>query len=304
MTLSAVVVTYNRMELLKKCLSALKQQTRPLDEIIVIDNGSSDGSADYVARNHPDVTLFRTGKNLGGAGGFAWGIEIALAHGHAGVWLMDDDAEPEIDAFLPIAQTYEFMDPKPVFLASLVTAGRDHFNKRNPPVICSDAEKQVIAHMHGGFAVDTATFVGVMINLEEAAKTHLPLSDYFLWLDDSEYTRRLSDRGIAMTLPQSMINHPDNKPVSTDMGARLFYFLRNYLWYIRERNGRLSTDMLDAIGLVVHAMEQFSVSADKRVWVSSVVRGFAQGLLKRPRHQAPGSLLATLTQAERAAIGC
>lgn len=304
MTYAAVVVSYNRLDLLKKCLAALEGQTRPLDEIIVVDNGSSDGSADYVANAHPGVTLFRTGENLGGAGGFAWGLEIAIAHGHRGAWLMDDDAEAELDALAPIVGLFDECEPAPAFVASIVTAGRDNFNRRNPPVVSTDAEKQVLANRLGGIAVDTATFVGVMINLEEAARTHLPLMDFFIWLDDSEYTRRISAGRFAIALPASMINHPDNKPVSNDMGGRLFYFLRNYTWYIRARKESRGKNLLDTIGLFIHAFRQFFVAADKKLWLSCVVRGFGQGALRRPTHQQPGSLIATLSPTERAAIGC
>ncbi|MCC9053035.1 glycosyltransferase family 2 protein [Microbacterium sp. F2E] len=304
MTFAAVVVSYNRLPLLKKCLAALEGQTRRLDEIIVVDNGSTDGSADYVEQEHPSVTLFRTAKNLGGAGGFAWGVEIALARGHQAAWLMDDDAEPELDAAEPLVRVFETLEEKPTFLASLVTAGRGVFNERNPPVVSTDARRQTIAADHGGFAVQTATFVGVMVNLEVASKMALPMSDYFIWMDDSEYTHRLSDRGLAMVIPTSMVNHPDSQPVSNDMGPRLFYFVRNRLWYVRSRTSPIGIDMIDVLGLVVHALRQFPVARSKRAWFSAVARGFSEGALKRPRIQAPGELIASLSRAQRKAIGC
>lgn len=304
MSFSAVVVSYNRTELLKKCLYALEHQTRPLDEIIVIDNGSTDGAAEYVEREHPDLTLFRTGRNLGGAGGFAWGVEIALAHGHDGAWLMDDDAEPELDAAEPLIKKFESMKPEPAFLASLVTAGRNVLNVRNPPGISDEAEKQVRANELGGIAVDTATFVGVMVNLHLSAKTHLPLSDFFIWYDDSEYTYRLSRRGLAMTIRDSQVNHPDNKQFSDDMGSRLFYFARNRIWLARERDSIFSVDLFDILGLTHHCIDQFFVAKNKKLWAESVAKGYWQGFFKRPRHQRPGSLLATLTPEQRAAIGC
>lgn len=304
MTFAAVVVSFNRIGLLKECLAALENQTRALDEIIVVDNGSTDGSADYVSREHPDVTLFRTGKNLGGAGGFAWGVDIALAHGHDGVWLMDDDARPEVDAAAPLISLFESMDPEPTFLASLVTAGRDKFNVRNPPGVSSDPEKQVLANKLGGIAIDTATFVGVMINLHDAAKTHLPLADFFIWMDDAEYTFRLSRKGLALAVPSSQVNHPDNKPVSNDMAGRLFYFVRNRLWFIKERPHSFGDDALEVERLIQNCLQQLLVAKDKTLWAQSVSKGLWQGATKRPRHQRPGSLLATLTDEERSAIGC
>lgn len=302
MSFAAVVVSYNRIELLKKCLVALENQTRPLDEIIVVDNGSTDGSADYVAAEHPGVTLFRTGANLGGAGGFAWGVEIALAHGHEGAWLMDDDGEPELDAFAPIADVFETAEPRPSFVASLVTAGRGVYNERNPPVVSTDAEQQMRAAALGGVAIVSATFVGVMVNLEVAARTHLPLSDFFIWVDDSEYTRRLSHLGYAITLPTSMINHPNPPSITTDMGPRLFYYVRNRLWFVKERQAAFSANLLEVLDVLRHAFAQFPVAASKRRWFGSFGRGLWQAAVRKPRHQAPGSLLATLSPSQRAEI--
>lgn len=302
MSFAAVVVSYNRIDLLKSCLNALENQTRRLDEIIVVDNGSTDGSAEYVEKRHPRITLFRTNRNLGGAGGFAWGIEIALAHGHDGAWVMDDDAEPEFDAFAPLADSFESTSPNPVFLASLVTAPHGALNKGNLPIISTDAERQVQANNAGGIAIETATFVGLLINLHEAANTHLPLSDFFIWMDDSEYTRRLSRRGLAMVIKESRVNHPANKPIDADMGPRLFYYVRNFLWFIRERNSTPTANALSRMGVMLHCFRQLGVSHDKKVWLEAVTKGTLEGVFKRPRHQQPGELLRTLTSAQRDAI--
>ncbi|MDK9294936.1 glycosyltransferase [Propionibacterium freudenreichii] len=303
MKFAAVVVSYNRIELLKKCLRSLEQQTRPLDEIIVVDNGSTDGSADYVAAEHPGITLFRTGENLGGAGGFAWGVEIALAHGLDGAWLMDDDAEPELDAFKPLADRFEAARPEASFLASLVMTHDDQINKGNRPRINSEAERQVEASEQGGIAIDTATFVGVLINLHFAAKTALPMSDFFIWMDDAEYTYRLSRMANALMIPESKINHPQN-PVRNDMGARLFYLVRNQLWFIRERQSTTGRDLLDAVGLLRIVLMQFFAAKDKKLWFQSAAKGLGQGVFRRPKRRKPGSLLKTLSPQERAIIGC
>lgn len=304
MSFAAVVVSFNRLEYLKKCLSALENQTRPLDEIIVIENGSTDGSAEYIQEHHPNATVYRTGKNLGGAGGFAWGVEIAIAHGHDGAWLMDDDAEPELDALAPLIKSFESMSPRPVFLASLVTAGRGNFNPRNPPVVSRDAHKQVKANEQGGIAIDAATFVGVMVNLEEAAKTHLPFSDFFIWIDDSEYTHRLSRSGMAMTIKESQVNHPVAKGIGEDMGSRLFFHIRNSIWYIRERQGSFGGNLFDMLLLIQHSLIQARAARSKKEWFLAVVKGYWLGFTSRPSRQMPGDLLATLTAEQRAAINC
>ena len=303
MSFAAVVVSFNRIDFLKKCLTALESQTEPLDEIIVIENGSTDGSLDYIRANHPGVTLFETGKNLGGAGGFAWGLDIAMAKGHEAAWLMDDDAEPELDAFAPLKEAFSRIEPKPSVLASLVTHGRDVFNTRNPPVITADAKRHMDANALGGVAIDTATFVGVLVNLELARQTHLPFVDFFIWIDDSEYTHRLSRRALAMTVPASMVNHPVAKGTTSDMGARLYYHIRNSLWYMREKDVDRNAKLIALAGLAVQTLEQAVKAENKLGWVSASARGWVHGLAKRPSRIMPGGLVGTLPAAQLRAIG-
>ena len=63
----AVVVTWNRRDLLKLALGALRGQTRAVDQIVVVDNSSSDGTADMVRRDFAEVDLLTMCRNTGGA---------------------------------------------------------------------------------------------------------------------------------------------------------------------------------------------------------------------------------------------
>ena len=96
---AAVIVTYNRKAMLQRCLRALCTQTAGVPELWVIDNASTDGTAELVAQlNLPTMHYYNTGKNLGGAGGFACGIQQAACSGAEYLWIMDDDCLPEPDA--------------------------------------------------------------------------------------------------------------------------------------------------------------------------------------------------------------
>ncbi len=75
--ISVVVVNFNGKIFLDNCLSALARQTFRDFEIILVDNGSSDGSAGYIRERYPSVILVETGKNLGFAGGTNAGIRVA-----------------------------------------------------------------------------------------------------------------------------------------------------------------------------------------------------------------------------------
>lgn len=92
---AAVVVTRNRRELLAESLKVVESQTRPVDHLIVVDNGPEEEPArDVVEACSRPVTYLPSYRNLGGAGGFALGMLHALALGAEWVWLADDDGRP------------------------------------------------------------------------------------------------------------------------------------------------------------------------------------------------------------------
>ena len=83
MKINCVVVTYNRLDLLKECLQAVEQQTFPCHRIIVVDNCSTDGTCEFLQQycTRPQYHIIRTEKNIGGAGGFSIGIKESVREG-------------------------------------------------------------------------------------------------------------------------------------------------------------------------------------------------------------------------------
>lgn len=93
-SVAAVVVTYNRKELLKEAIDALLMQSVAEADVLVVDNASTDGTKDYIADyiDQGQIIYINTGENLGGAGGFNFGMRKACEAGYKYVWIMDDDA--------------------------------------------------------------------------------------------------------------------------------------------------------------------------------------------------------------------
>ncbi len=97
----AVVVTWNRRELLTRCLDAVLGQTHRPSRVVIVDNASDDGTAALLADLYaalPGVQIVRTIENIGGAGGFALGLEFALGGAGDTAWLLDDDTVPTAGA--------------------------------------------------------------------------------------------------------------------------------------------------------------------------------------------------------------
>jgi rhamnopyranosyl-N-acetylglucosaminyl-diphospho-decaprenol beta-1,3/1,4-galactofuranosyltransferase len=96
----AVIVTRDRVELLRESLTAVAGQTRRPDHVIVVDNGPDDAVRLVVEGSGLPASYLPSRRNLGGAGGFALGMLHALALGADWVWCADDDGRPADDAVL------------------------------------------------------------------------------------------------------------------------------------------------------------------------------------------------------------
>jgi GT2 family glycosyltransferase len=96
--LAVVVLTFDSRNDVGACLEALRVQVRPGDAVLVVDNGSSDGTVDAVRRAHPWAELIENGANLGYAAGNNAGIRLALERGFDAILVLNPDAVPEPEA--------------------------------------------------------------------------------------------------------------------------------------------------------------------------------------------------------------
>ena len=112
MKIGIVLVTFNRLDKLKIALQHYKNQTYPFEYILIVDNHSTDGTADFLKKWLHEKEAFQKycvtlDTNTGGAGGFYTGMKKALSLNADWIWLSDDDAYPRPDAFEKIDVYYE-----------------------------------------------------------------------------------------------------------------------------------------------------------------------------------------------------
>lgn len=94
MSVAVVIPNWNGREDLPACLDSLRAQTFPV-EIVVVENGSTDGSAEMLRVSYPDVTVLAQPVNLGFAGGVNVGLRYAMHRGHDHIALLNNDAIAE-----------------------------------------------------------------------------------------------------------------------------------------------------------------------------------------------------------------
>jgi rhamnopyranosyl-N-acetylglucosaminyl-diphospho-decaprenol beta-1,3/1,4-galactofuranosyltransferase len=256
MRLTAVIVTYNRLELLKECIVSLRQQTYPLSEIIVVNNNSSDGTYEWL-QTQTNLTIINQ-DNLGGSGGQYTGIKTALGHKADWVWCMDDDAMPYPDALEKMIP--HCTDESIAALAcsvienngkiSLVHRGFYNYKSLIKDFGCQPLP--VAQYQHKFVEIEFATFVGIMINGKAAIKIGLPKKELFLHFDDIEYSLRLNTYGKVLLIPDSKILHKENasnhfftKKVLGRNRIRIkyeklwlrYYAVRNVTWGVKKYYG-------------------------------------------------------------------
>ena len=200
---AAVVVTYNRIEMLKKCIEALQKQTVACD-ILVINNDSSDGTDRYLSEE-TDVIHIRLEENTGGAGGFYEGMRQAVLRGYDYVWVMDDDCFPESTALEYLLKTHEQLQGEEGWLSSrcLWIDGQlcpMNIQRISPYKDVKDFRDAVIT-------AQMASFVSLFIPSDVIRKSGLPIKEFFIWTDDWEFTRRISRVYPCYVVRDSIVIH-------------------------------------------------------------------------------------------------
>lgn len=189
----AVVVTYNRLEMLKKCIVALQKQKHSCD-ILIIDNASTDNTEKYAKElevTYCNIYYRNTGGNLGGAGGFNLGVRLAVEAGYEYIWVMDDDCLPKKNALDELINADRILNGQYGWLSSVVLWSDGNECLMNKQKYISSKN---IFSKYGLQQAMQATFVSLMLKSKTIVKYGLPIKDFFIWGDDIEYTRRIAVR--------------------------------------------------------------------------------------------------------------
>lgn len=213
--ITAVVVTYNRKELLLECIDCLLKQNfqekfpdYSLD-IQIIDNASTDGTYDALAAgvlsNTTDMTYFNTGENLGGAGGFNFGMRKAVEGGADYVWVMDDDCMPHQDTLLELLNANHKLNGEYGFLSSVtrwIDGNICTMNVQRHPLT-----KNITDFSPELQQATLASFVSLFVPANVIEDVGLPIKDFFIWSDDWEFTRRVSRKYPCYVAGKSIVTH-------------------------------------------------------------------------------------------------
>ena len=289
MTIAAVVVTYNRLALLKECLDAISRQTYQVSSIIVVNNASTDGTTEFLQQIVDKQLVVKSfEKNIGGAGGFAEGISIATKMGVDAIWIMDDDTIPQADALHYLVR---------------ILSNKKNIGFVNSKVVWTDGsihQMNIPGYVHhddlggGIYAVRSASFVSLLVPSKIVREVGLPYREFFIWVDDAEFTSRIVKAGYkgyfttsSVVVHKTATNYGASiKTATLESAWKFYYYMRNGMFASRGEKPWIVWFFkhLNHLRLDIHRTRNMDPKL-KTLLKKNLWRGFVDGLTFSPRKE-------------------
>ncbi|WP_302576295.1 glycosyltransferase family 2 protein [Phocaeicola barnesiae] len=245
MNVVAVVVTYNRRELLNRNLSCLRAN-RPVQSIVVVNNGSTDGTTEWLKEQKDLIVIHQ--ENVGGSGGFYRGIQHACQLKADWIWCMDDDVFPRADCMEHLLQYADdpsvgILAPRRLMEGNIFTNDFQQVNLTNP--FASMYQKKLKKQqVDAPVEICGTAFEGLCIRREAVEAIGLPNKDLFIFCDDTDYCLRAVLAGYKILyIPSALMDKEkffssDNwEQRSKKKKWKRFYQIRNAA-YLNHRYGK------------------------------------------------------------------
>ncbi|UTO04339.1 glycosyltransferase [Moraxella sp. FZLJ2107] len=246
--IAVVITTYNSAKYIGRLIDKLLSQSYLARRIIIVDNNSSDNTCSIINGYHNDkIHLHQLGANLGGAGGFATGFEIAKNSDCDYIVSLDDDAYPASDTF--IADMVQITEQHDYDVISALVVDSD-----NHELAAYEYQVNGVKHTKIGdiqkvslLDNDIKLFNGVLFDKKVVEKVGIPRAEFFIRGDEQEYKMRILHAGFKTAIfTQATIYHPTSvneyfyikgkRYHHLDSPFKLFYSTRNQAYMLRLRD--------------------------------------------------------------------
>lgn len=260
----AVVVTYNRCNLLQKVMESLRRQTVKLEQIIVVDNGATDGTHDWLD-SQTDLTVVHQ-ENVGGSGGFHRGISEAMKTDADWIWCMDDDVFPREDCLQQLLNYGEreayngIICPHRLMSGRTFTGEAKTLNLSNPfrdmhnNMLTAEEVEQNEATSIVGMA-----FEGPLIRRKVVEKIGLPNKELFILFDDTDYSFRATLAGYKVWVVRDALMDKHDFQSATSYREekmknkwKLAYHIRNTAYFGHHYGHNLWVKQWAALPFLLH----------------------------------------------------
>lgn len=294
MRYSVVIVTFNRLNLLKECINnALNQSISP-EKVIVVNNASTDGTKEFLdeyQKNESRLLVHHEQENIGGSGGFHDALKPFMENDSDWVMIIDDDAILNPDCIEVLKNHIDKYQTR-ACATSVVTDGQyTTFHRRD----FNDAQ-DVNDYKKEAFDIDLASFCGLFLHREIIKEIGLPEKDYFIWYDDTEYCYRISQYTKITVVPNAILDHKTVLPKPAEgfsLGWKDYYGIRNSIHMLKKHKDYESLKKRLHYILIVWLRclkrgKKFSI--ERKMCTKAIIDGFS-GKLGKNELYLPGKPL-------------
>lgn len=257
--IAILIVSFNRRDYVLKNIEAIKNLNYKEYDVMLFDNGSSDGTIEAVERLHTHVLIYKSTENLGGAGGFAAGLRHAHELNYEYIWCLDDDGYPQHDALSMLVDEIKKTNSIAILGTRIIPITQNEtktvnfwpihgkYDKKSKSIIkFSESDKHHIIKNNLSYETATVALLGMFISRKVIDKIGYPLKDLFISNDDVEYCLRAWLNDIPVILVQkSILFHPPNVLMKiVFMGKKLelailapwklYYYVRNSIYISKK----------------------------------------------------------------------
>ena len=223
-----VVLNWNGWRDTLECLEALDRLESP-HSVILVDNGSTDGSLEELRSRRPDTRILETGRNLGYAGGNNVGITAALEDGSDFVWVLNNDAQPDPDS---LGHLLSAMRPGVGILAARLeprTLTTALLNERG--VYCEGCEE-------GFHEADMVLGASLFFRVAVFEEVGLFEESYFHFYEEQDLALRTLRAGYQLGFAcRARVAHDGGASLEHFSPQASYYLLRNRIAYSRRFYG-------------------------------------------------------------------
>ena len=245
MNIVAVVVTFNRLELLKRNIECLRMN-KPVSSILIVNNGSTDGTQKWLD-TQTDLKVIHQ-ENVGGSGGFYTGIKHAFQMGADWIWCMDDDVFPRDTCLAELLKEAKdenigILAPRRLMDGKIFCHDFQAYNLWNP-FASMYTRRLENDKVNAPIDIQGTAFEGPFIRREVVESIGLPNKDLFIFCDDTDYCLRTVQAGFRIVyVPSALMDK--QKFFSDDSWSersrkkkwKRFYQIRNSA-YMNHHYGR------------------------------------------------------------------
>ncbi len=213
---SVIILTWNRKDDLLETITELKESTYAPIEVIVVDNGSNDGTQEVINEKFPQVNFIRLEKNVGIAG---YNMGMKKARGEY-VVLLDSDSFPDSKAIERMVAVFE-SDSQIGAVAFDIHKSDSIFNLQYS-----------IFNIQEGRDVYGYNGAGVGIRKECLEKAGYLFEPYFLYFNEQDHAFRILQAGYKIKFHPEIIAYHKSSMTSRVSRSAPYFYTRNLLWLI------------------------------------------------------------------------